>query len=99
MPVAAQGAVGSGAIKSAGIYSAGNAVEAVQPLETSVVMYYMFAAANTAAAADTELSTADSAAASPSTALVDAPSDAAEKYSAERSADIPAAAAATRSDT
>ena len=79
VPVAAKGAVGSGAIDSAGIYSAGTAVEAVQPLETSVVVYYMFAAANTAAAADTVLWTADSAAASPSTAPVDAQSATAEK--------------------
>lgn len=98
VPVAAQVHVGSGPIDSAGIHSAGIAVEAVQPLETSVAMYYMFAAADTAAA-DTELSTADSAAASPSTAPVIARSETAEKYAAAGSADIPAVVAATYSDT
>ena len=61
----------------------------------------MFAAVNTAAA-DTVLSTADSAAASPSTAPVDmqaAAAAAAENSVAERSADIPTVIAATYSDT
>jgi len=69
VPVAAPWGMGSAAIDFADIYSAGIAVVAVRPLEMSVSVHYMFAAANTAAA-DTELSIADSAAVSPATTAV-----------------------------
>ena len=99
MPAATLGDWGSGVIVSAGIYSAGIAVEAAQPLEMSVVTQHMFAAANTAAA-DTVSSTADSAAASSSTATVVARSETAEELeTALHSADIVAVAAATYSGT
>ena len=98
VPAAAHAYLGSEVIDSAGIYSAGIAVEAAQPLETSKVTHCMFAAANTAA--DTVLSTADSAAASPSTASSTAQRDSAEELeTAVPSADIPAVAAVTCSDT
>lgn len=85
--------VGSGTFDSADIYFVDFATVAVQPLEMSAVAHYMFAAGDTAAA-DTVLSTADSAVANPSKVPVDMYSEAAEKYAAERSVDIPAATAA-----
>jgi hypothetical protein len=98
VPDAAHGEVDSAAIELAGIYSAGTAVEAVQPLEMSVATHDMFAAEDTAAAADTELSTADSAAADSSTAPAAARSEATEKYAAECSAEIPSVVAETCPD-
>lgn len=95
VPAATHENMGSGRIDSAGIYSLNIAVEAVPPSEMLVVTQYMLAAANTAAA-DTVLSAADSAVASPSTAPVDAPSEPAEEAeTASHSADIPAVVVAT----
>ena len=86
--------VGSGTVDAADIYFVDFATVAVQPWEMSAVAHYMFAAVDTAAA-DTVLSTADSAAANPSKAPLDMYSEAAEKYAAEHSADIPAVIAVT----